>query len=229
MQNNIKINDIPKNERPMEKLLMYGAEDLSNAELLAVLLRSGTRGENIVSLSTRLLYDVGGLDGLLYINIEEIKKLKGIKDVKACQIIAMVEVFKRFRTLKSQKDNFKVSSPKDISMLLVNEMNNLNQEVLKVILLNTKNIVIGVKDVFKGSLNSSIVHPREIFKEAVQRGSANIIICHNHPSGDPTPSKEDIDVTLRIKQCGDLMGIKLLDHIIIGNSNYISLKEKGII
>lgn len=229
MQNNIKINDIPKNERPMEKLLMYGAEDLSNAELLAVLLRSGTRGENIVSLSTRLLYDVGGLDGLLYINIEEIKKLKGIKDVKACQIIAMVELFKRFRTLKSQKDNFKVSSPKDISMLLVNEMNNLNQEVLKVILLNTKNIVIGVKDVFKGSLNSSIVHPREIFKEAVQRGSANIIICHNHPSGDPTPSKEDIDVTLRIKQCGDLMGIKLLDHIIIGNSNYISLKEKGII
>jgi DNA repair protein RadC len=229
MQNNIKINDIPKNERPMEKLLMYGAEDLSNAELLAVLLRSGTRGENIVSLSTRLLYDVGGLDGLLYINIEEIKKLKGIKDVKACQIIAMVELFKRFRTLKSQKDNFKVSSPKDISMLLVNEMNNLNQEVLKVILLNTKNIVIGIKDVFKGSLNSSIVHPREIFKEAVQRGSANIIICHNHPSGDPTPSKEDIDVTLRIKQCGDLMGIKLLDHIIIGNSNYISLKEKGII
>ena len=229
MQNNIKINDIPKNERPMEKLLMYGAEDLSNAELLAVLLRSGTRGENIVSLSTRLLYDVGGLDGLLYINIEEIKKLKGIKDVKACQIIAMVELFKRFRTLKSQKDNFKVSSPKDISMLLVNEMNNLNQEVLKVILLNTKNIVIGVKDVFKGSLNSSIVHPREIFKEAVQRGSANIIICHNHPSGDPTPSKEDIDVTLRIKQCGDLMGIKLLDHIIIGNSSYISLKEKGII
>ena len=229
MQNNIKINDIPKNERPMEKLLMYGAEDLSNAELLAVLLRSGTGGENIVSLSTRLLYDVGGLDGLLHINIEEIKKIKGIKDVKACQIIAMMELFKRFRTLKSQKDNFKVSSPKDISMLLVNEMNNLNQEVLKVILLNTKNIVIGVKDVFKGSLNSSIVHPREIFKEAVQRGSANIIICHNHPSGDPTPSKEDIDVTLRIKQCGDLMGIKLLDHIIIGNSNYISLKEKGII
>ena len=114
-------------------------------------------------------------------------------------------------------------------MLLINEMNNLNQEVLKLILLNTKNTVIGVKDVFKGSLNSSIVHPREIFREAVQRGSANIIICHNHPSGDPTPSKEDINVTLRIKQCGDLMGIKLLDHIIIGNNNYISLKEKGII
>lgn len=229
MQNNIKISDIPKNERPMEKLLKYGADDLANAELLAVLLRSGTKGENIISLSTRLLSDVGGLDGLLHINLEEIKKIKGIKEVKACQIIAMMELFRRFRTLRSQNDDFKISSPKDISMLLINEMNNLNQEVLKLILLNTKNTVIGVKDVFKGSLNSSIVHPREIFREAVQRGSASIIICHNHPSGDPTPSKEDINVTLRIKQCGDLMGIKLLDHIIIGNNNYISLKEKGII
>ncbi|MBM6859675.1 DNA repair protein RadC [Clostridium saudiense] len=229
MQNNIKINDIPKNERPMERLLKYGANDLTNAELLAVLLRSGTRGENIISLSTRLLSEVGGLDGLLYINLEEIKKLKGIKDVKACQIVAMMELFKRFRTLRSQTNDFKVSCPKDISELLINEMNNLNQEVLKLILLNTKNYVIGVKDVFKGSLNTSIVHPREIFREAVQRRSANIIICHNHPSGDPTPSKEDINITLRIKQCGDLMGIKLLDHIIIGNNNYISLKEKGII
>lgn len=229
MQNNIKINDIPKNERPMEKLIKYGADDLSNAELLAILLRSGTRGENIISLSTRLLSEVGGLDGLLHINMEDVKKLKGIKDVKACQIIAMMELFKRFRTLKSQSNDFKISSPKDISALLINEMNNLNQEVLKLILLNTKNVVIGVKDVFKGGLNSSIVHPREIFREAVQRGSANIIICHNHPSGDPTPSKEDINITLRIKQCGDLMGIKLLDHIIIGNNSYISLKEKGII
>lgn len=229
MQNNIKINDIPKNERPMERLLKYGADDLTNAELLAVLLRSGTRGENIISLSTRLLSDVGGLDGLLHINLEEMKKLKGIKDVKACQIVAMMELFKRFRTLRSQSNDFKISSPKDVSELLINEMNNLNQEVLKLILLNTKNIVIGVKDIFKGSLNTSIVHPREIFREAVQRGSANIIICHNHPSGDSTPSKEDINITLRIKQCGDLMGIKLLDHIIIGNNNYISLKEKGII
>lgn len=229
MQNNIRVNDIPKNERPMERLIRYGAGELSNAELMAVILRSGTRGENIISLSTRLLSDVGGLDGLLYINFDEIKKLKGIKDVKACQIIAMIEIFKRFRTLKSQNSDFKVSSPKDISELLINEMSNLNQEVLKLILLNTKNIVIGVKDIFKGSLNSSIVHPREIFREAVQRGSANIIICHNHPSGDPTPSREDINITIRIKECGNLMGIMLLDHIIIGNNQYISLKEKGII
>lgn len=229
MQNNIRINDMPENERPIERLLKYGPEDLSNAELLAILLRSGTKGENIVSLSTRLLSELGGLDGLLYINLEEIKKIKGIKDVKACQIIAMIEISKRLRTLRSQKKDFRITNPKDISELLANEMSSLNQEVLKLILLNTKNAVIGVKDIFKGSLNSSIVHPREIFREAVQRGSANIIVCHNHPSGDPSPSSEDINITLRLKQCGDLMGISLLDHIIIGNNRYVSLKEKGII
>lgn len=229
MQDNIRMNDIPINERPTEKLMRFGVDTLTNAELLAILLRSGTRGENVVSISTRLLAQLNGLDGLLNVSIDEISKIKGIKTVKACQLIAMIELFKRFRTLKSQRDEFKISSPKDVSELLINEMNGLSQEVLKLILLNTKNIIIGTKDIFKGSLNSSIVHPREIFREAVQRGSANIIVCHNHPSGDPTPSKEDINITLRLKQCGDIMGIGLLDHIIIGNNQYVSLKEKGII
>ena len=116
-----------------------------------------------------------------------------------------------------------------ISTLLINEMSNLKQEVFKLIFLNTKNIVIGSKDVFKGTLNSSIVHPREVFKEAIQRGSASIIACHNHPSGDPNPSKEDINITLRLKECGKIMGIELLDHMIIGANKYVSLKEKGII
>lgn len=229
MQSSVKINDIPQNERPIEKLVKFGADTLSNAELIAILLRSGTKGENIISLSSRLLAEAQGLDGLLDFDLEKATNIKGIKTVKACQIVAMTELFRRFNTLKSQRDEFKISSPKDVTTLLINEMSNLNQEVLKLILLNTKNIVIGVRDVFKGSLNSSIVHPREIFREAVSKGSANIIICHNHPSGDPTPSKEDINITLRIKQCGDLMGIGLLDHIIIGNNSYVSLKEKGII
>lgn len=229
MSIDVKINDIPKNERPMERLIKFGADSLTNAELLAILLRTGTRGENIISISTRLLSQVDGLDGLLNISLDDIKKIRGIKTVKACQLMAMTELFKRFNTLRSQRQEYKITSPRDIADLLINEMNSLNQEVLKLILLNTKNIIIGVKDVFKGSLNTSIVHPREIFSEAVKRGSANIIICHNHPSGDPTPSKEDINLTIRIKQCGELMGIGLLDHIIIGNSKYISLKEKGII
>lgn len=229
MQDNVRINDIPINERPIERLMRFGVDTLTNAELIAILLRSGTRGENVISISTRLLSQLNGLDGLLDVSIDEISKIKGIKTVKACQLIAMIELFKRFRTLKSQGTEIKISSPKDISELLINEMDGLSQEVLKLILLNTKNIVIGNMDIFKGTLNSSIVHPREIFREAVKRGSANIIVCHNHPSGDPTPSKEDINITLRLKQCGDIMGIGLLDHIIIGNNQYVSLKEKGII
>ena len=229
MAENIRVNDIPLNERPVEKLLQFGVESLSNEELLAILLRTGTKGENVIALSKRLLIELDGLDGLLNVSFEEASKIKGIKKVKACQIIAMMELFNRFKTLKSQKENLKISSPKDVSTLLINEMSNFKQEVFKLILLNTKNIIIGTKDVFKGTLNSSIVHPREVFKEAVQRGSANIIVCHNHPSGDPNPSKEDIDITLRLRECGNIMGIGLLDHIIIGNNKYVSLKEKGII
>ena len=225
---NIKISDLPLSQRPMEKLLKYGADSLGNEELLAILLRTGTKGENVIALSKRILIELDGLDGLLNVSFEEASKIKGIKKVKACQIIAMIEMFNRFRTLKSQRESFKISSPKDVSTLLINEMSNFKQEVFKLILLNTKNIVIGTKDVFKGTLNSSIVHPREVFKPAILSNAASIILAHNHPSGDTTPSKEDISITRRIKDGGDLLGIKLLDHLIIGD-DYTSLKEKGIV
>lgn len=229
MNNNVRINDIPENERPIEKLLINGPDSLNNAELLAIILRTGVRGENVIALSNRLLSEVDGLDGLLVSNYSEITNIKGIKKIKASQIIAMVELFSRFKTLRSLSKGYKISSPSQLSEMLMNEMTDLSQEVLKLIMLNTKNEVIGVKDVFKGSLNTSIVHPREIFKEAVKRSSASIIICHNHPSGDPSPSKEDINITMRLKECGSIMGISLLDHIIIGNKKFVSLKEKGII
>ena len=229
MNINIKVSDIPKNERPIEKLLLIGPESLSNAELLAVILRTGTRGENVISLSTRLLAEVEGLDGLFNSNFKDMTSIKGIKNTKASQLIAMIELSKRFNTLRANKEDKKISSPKDVANLLMNEMANSNQEVLKLIMLDTKNKIIGNKDVFKGTLNSSIVHPREIYSEAIKRNSANIIVCHNHPSGDPEPSKEDINITMRLKECGKIMGIDLLDHIIIGNNQFISLKEKGII
>lgn len=228
MDNNLRIRDIPQNERPKEKLLTYGAEVLSNSELLAIILRTGTVGENVLELSSRLLSELEGLDGILNANLNEITSIKGVKNGKASQILALAEIFKRFRTLKSMQRDIKVTSPKDIANILMGEMNNLTQEVLKVVLLNTKNIVIGTRDVFKGSLNTSIVHPREIFKQAINKNSASIIICHNHPSGDPTPSQEDINITLRIKECGNIIGIQLLDHIIIGKNKFISLKEKGL-
>lgn len=229
MSNNVRISDIPENERPMEKMLINGPEGLNNAELLAIILRTGVRGENVVALSSRLLSEVEGLDGLLNSNYSEMTNIKGIKKIKASQLIAMMELFKRFKTLRTQNQSYKIASPKDIANLLMNEMTDLSQEVLKLIMLDTKNKIVGIKDVFKGSLNTSIVHPREIFSEAIKRKSANIIICHNHPSGDPTPSKEDINITIRLKECGVIMGIGLLDHIIIGNTKFVSLKEKGII
>ncbi|AOR22670.1 RadC family protein [Clostridium taeniosporum] len=229
MKYSLKIKDIPKNERPKEKLLSYGADTLNNSELLAIILRTGTKGENVLQLSNRLLSEFQGLDGILEASLDDITSIKGIKEGKASQILALAELFKRFRTFKSADKDVKITSPNDLVLLINGEMSSLKQEVLKVIFLNTKNIVTGTKDVFKGSLNTSIVHPREIFKEAIKKSSAKIIISHNHPSGDPTPSKEDINITFRIKECGKIMGIELLDHIIIGKNKFISLKEKGFI
>jgi DNA repair protein RadC len=229
MENSLKIKDIPLNERPKEKLLTCGAESLSNSELLAVILRTGTKGENVLQLSGKLLSELDGLDGILSASFNDIISIKGIKEGKASQILAMAELFKRFKTLKSIRTDVKITSPKDLADLLMGEMNGLNQEILKVILLSTKNTIIGIKDIFKGSLNTSIVHPREIYKEAINKNSASIIICHNHPSGDPTPSKEDINITLRVKECGNIIGIQLIDHIIIGNNKFVSLKERGLI
>lgn len=225
----LKIKDIPQDERPKEKLLTYGAETLSNSELLALILRTGTKGENVLELSGRLLGELEGLDGILKANFNDIVLIKGIKEGKASQILALAELFKRFKTLKSMRKDVKITSPRDLADLLMGEMNELNQEILKAILLSTKNTIIGVKDIFKGSLNTSVVHPREIFKEAINKNSASIIISHNHPSGDPTPSKEDINITLRVKECGNIIGIPLIDHIIIGNNKFVSLKERGLI
>ncbi|MDF2505801.1 MULTISPECIES: DNA repair protein RadC [Clostridium] len=228
MANSLKIMDFPENERPRERLFRYGAEVLSNSELLAIILRSGTVKENILSLSNRLLKLNGGLNGLMDLNVEQLLQIDGIGMAKAVQIVALGEISKRFGTYKSG-DTYSISKPKDAAELLMQEMKSLNKEVLKVILLNTKNVVIRIVDVSIGSLNSSIVHPREVFHNAILAHSASIIICHNHPSGDPSPSTEDINVTHRLKECGKIIGIDLLDHIIIGNGIYVSLKEKGIL
>lgn len=228
MENKLKIMDLPESERPREKLLMYGAEVLSNAELLAIILRTGSSTENILNLSSRILKETGGLNGVLSCSAEELLDLRGIGEAKASQLLALGELLKRFKSFQSG-EQFKITQPKDAAEYVMNDMRYLKQEHLKVILLNTKNMVTSVKDVSIGSLNSSIVHPREVFREAIRKSSASIIICHNHPSGDPAPSSEDILLTNRIKECGKLIGIELLDHIIIGDGCYVSLKEKGIL
>ncbi len=229
MNNYLKILDMPENERPKEKLLRYGAESLSNPELLAIILRTGTKGENVLALSQRIISEFNGLNGILNASVKEMTEIKGVKESKASQMIAIAELFKRFNTYKSFNEFKRVSSPNDVASMLYGEMGTFNQELLKLIILNTKNEITKIKDVFKGSLNSSLVHPREIFNEAIRNSAASIIICHNHPSGDPTPSDEDIKVTTRLKECGEIIGIKLIDHIIIGRNVYVSLKEKGIL
>lgn len=224
----VKIVDLPQNERPRERLLRYGAKNLSNSELLAIILRTGTLKENVINLSSRVLKESKGLNGLLYMSGEEFMNINGIGAAKATQLLAIAELAKRFNTFKSG-ENYKIKQPQDAANIVMNDMCSLKKEHLRVIMMNTKNIVIDVKDISIGSLNSSIVHPREVFSEAIKISSASIILCHNHPSGDPTPSNEDIKVTQRLKECGRLLGIDLLDHIIIGNGVYVSLKEKCIV
>lgn len=228
MEEKIKLADLPKNERPREKLLRYGAESLSNGELLAIILRTGSKSENILNLSNRILCQCGGINGLLSTGFETLQELKGIGEAKATQLMALSELSKRFKSFRSGEE-IKITEPQNVAEYIMEDMRHLKKEYLKIIMLNTKNVVIKVTDVSMGSLNSSIVHPREVFVEAIKCSSASIIICHNHPSGDPTPSKEDINITSRLKECGKLLGIEVLDHIIIGNGIYISLKEKGFL
>lgn len=228
MSKTLRITDLPENERPRERLLRYGAESISNVELLSIILRTGTFDENIISLSTRVLKNLGGLNGLLNSNIEELTQIKGIGKAKAAQILALAEISKRFKSFRSG-NQYKINNPQDVSNLIMEDLRYLKKEHLKVIMLNAKNYVISIKDVSIGSLTMSIVHPREVFLEAIKKSSASIIVCHNHPSGIPAVSDEDIKTTLRLKECGKILGIELLDHIIIGDGIYLSMKEKRIL
>jgi DNA repair protein RadC len=222
------IKDIPIEDRPRERLIKFGPEALSNAELLAIILRTGTKSESAINMANRIMSGNDGLKFLSSCTIQELSQIKGIGNAKAAQIKAAVEIGKRLKGYKSDH-KIKINSPEDIANLVMEDMRFLKKEHLRVIFLNTKNIVIDVKDLSIGSLNASVVHPREIYSEAIRKSSASIIICHNHPSGDPAQSQEDINITRRLYEVGKLVGIDLLDHVIIGDGCYISLKEKGIL
>lgn len=231
MEYRLTLKDLPAEERPRERLWKYGPEVLSNAELLAIIIRTGNRNETALALAQRMLSELGqgeGLNFLVDATVEELTKVKGISMAKACAIKAAVELGKRIGGIKSTGKVF-IRSPRDVANLLMNEMRYLKKEYFRTIQLNVKNQVLAVEDISVGSLNSSIVHPREVFKGPIRRSSAAIILIHNHPSGDPSPSREDIEVTRRLYEAGKLLGIDVLDHIIIGDGIYTSLKEKGII
>ncbi|MCR2820542.1 DNA repair protein RadC [Lederbergia panacisoli] len=220
------IRDFPVDERPRERLINNGPESLSNHELLAILLRTGTKSESVIQLANRLLTQFDGLMWLKDAALEEMTNLKGIGEAKAVQIAAAVELGRRISNL-SYDERYVIRSPEDGANYCMNDMRFLSQEHFVCLYLNTKNQVIHRQTIFIGSLNASIVHPREVFKEAIRRSAASIICLHNHPSGDPAPSREDIEVTKRLVECGKMIGIELLDHLIIGDKKYVSMKEKG--
>lgn len=222
----VKMKDVPKEERPRERLLKYGESHLSNQEILAILLGSGTKNESVMDLSNRVLMHFEGLKLLSEATIEELIAIKGIGNAKGVVILAALELGRRIQQYKPE-EYFFVRSPEDGADYVMEEMRSLNQEHLVVLFLNTKNQIIHRQTIFVGSLNASIVHPREIFREALKRSAASIICAHNHPSGDPAPSQEDIHVTRRLVEAGKIMGIELLDHLVIGNHSFTSLKEKG--
>ncbi|HVG00559.1 MAG TPA: DNA repair protein RadC [Chloroflexia bacterium] len=224
---NFTIKELPLDARPREKLKALGAGSLSESELLAIILRVGTQGESVVDLANRLLVTYGGLVGLSRVSFPELCGVHGLGEAKACQLKAALELGRRL-LLAQPEERLQVRSPADLAPLLMLEMAPLDQETLRVVLLNTRNQVIKFADVYRGSLNSSLVRVAEVFKEAVRVNAAAIIVAHNHPSGDPTPSPEDRLVTEQIVSAGKLLEIEVLDHLVIGERRYVSMREKRL-
>lgn len=223
----VSIKELEETDKPREKLYKFGLENLSEYELIAILIRSGSKKEDVLTLSKKLWKYMSKFHRISEITINDLMKIDGIGLSKACSIVSALELSKRLN-MRECIDNFSIGSPKSVADIFMNILRDEMKEHFYVLLLDTKNKIISWDEISKGDLNSSIVHPREVFKYAL-RYSANSIIClHNHPSGDPTPSSQDIDITKRLEEVGDLVGIRLLDHIIIGYNKYVSLKEKGL-
>lgn len=223
-----RLADLPADDRPRERLVAAGARALGNAELLAILLRVGVEGENAVRLAERLLAEVGGLPGLLRASLSDLQALKGIGSAKAAQLLAAIELGRRIAvSLPDERPIIK--SPADAANLVLYELSGLEQEHLFVILLDTRNRVLGKRvEVYRGSLNTSLIRVGEVFREAVKVNAAGVIVVHNHPSGDPSPSPEDVAVTRTIIEAGKLLDIEVLDHLIVGQQKFVSLKERGL-
>jgi DNA repair protein RadC len=222
-----RIIDLETSERPRERLAQLGPQSLSSAELLGILIRVGVPGENAVQVGERLLNELGGLNGIQKISFDEFCQQHGLGPAKAAQIKAAIELGKRLASA-TPEEKPAIHSPSDAAELVRYEMSSLEQEILKVMLLDTRNRVLRIQEVYQGSLNMSMVRIGEVFKHAIRQNAASIIVVHNHPSGDPTPSPEDVALTRAITQAGKLLDIDVLDHLIIGGGKFISLKEKGL-
>jgi len=222
------VRELPPDERPRERLKKLGAEALTTSELIAILFRTGSRKSGAQDVAQRLMAQFGDLEHLARASIEELCSVDGVGTVKALEIKAALELGKRLAAYTGE-ERPSVRSPEEASALFMSQFKGLDKEHFRAVLLNTKNHVLKTVEISVGSLDASLVHPRECFRPAVAASAASIILMHNHPSGDPEPSADDINITKRLKETGKVLGIEVLDHIIFGAGKYVSLKEKGLL
>lgn len=222
------IRDLPAGERPRERLRHYGPQSLNNADLLAILLRTGMQGENVIAMAHRLISRFKGLDGLGQASFTELTDEKGVSEAKACQLLAALELGRRAVSL-AREDKPLINHPRDIYNLLGAEMSGLDQEHIKVVLLNTRNEVMSVHDVYKGNVHTAIIRVAEVIRPAIRENAPAMVAVHNHPTGDPEPSAQDVSMTVDVRQAGELLDIELVDHVIIGKGGrFASMKEHNL-
>src|SRR6266849_2440335 len=219
------LRDLPTDERPRERLQHHGPRALSNAELLAIILRTGTTRENVLELAGKLLAKYSGLGGLMRADFIEICNEYGLGSAKTAQLKAALEIGRRLGRLQPD-EKYQIKSPADAANLVMMEMTHLDHEQMRILILDTKNQVIENISRYQGTVNSSVLRAAEIFRPAIIRNCPGVIVCHNHPSGDPTPSPEDISVTEQLVEAGKLLDIELVDHLVIGSQRFVSLKER---
>jgi DNA repair protein RadC len=219
------VKEMPKEERPRERLLAQGVKALSNEELIAIILRTGRKDLSVIELSKNVLYHLDALSDLKNMKAEELMQVSGIKEAKACTLIAAIELGRRL-SQKIAVPKKRIESSHDIYYLFAHELAHLTQEHFMCVYLNTKSEIIKSETLFIGTINQTLIHPREIFRQAVKMSASAIIFVHNHPSGDANPSKADIKATEQLSEASHLMGIDLVDHIIIGHFEFYSLKEQ---
>ncbi len=222
----MKLTDWPEENRPRERLQKAGPKALSDAELLAIILQKGTKQENVIEVANRLISKYT-LQKLSECSLKELQEIKGIGFAKACQILALFEFNKRHNLAKTPTK--KITCAKDVFNLFHEKLKDEKQENFYILMLDTKNKIIGEKLITKGTLDTSIIHPREVFKEAIKNSASKIILVHNHPSGDPKPSSQDMELTKKLSKSSKLLDIQLLDHIIIGKENHFSLREQTVV
>ncbi len=223
----ITVKEMPEDERPRERLARVGPQALSSAELLAIILRTGVKGENVVTMASRLLAQYGGLAGLSRADLAQLGQEHGLGPAKASQLLAALELGRRLMA-ESPEERFQIRAPQDAANLLIPLIGHQEQEHFVVLYLDTRNRVMDREVLYKGSLNTSLVRIAEVFRGAIRRNCAAIIVAHNHPSGDPSPSPEDVALTRRLVEAGKLVEVEMLDHVVIGQGRFVSLRERGL-